>query len=158
MEPQGKNVLWIVGATAFIVGLAAGYWAGNTTGMRAGEARLKPVVDLAFPPPPDEMYALTGVVKSIYGTSITLEIDDPDDYLPHADGSPRRKQTRTVSVSSATTFSDVNFRSLDREGNPVRTSFAFTDLQPGNTISVRSASNIRRAESFDAISVERFSY
>ncbi|MDI6778895.1 MAG: hypothetical protein QME25_01685 [Bacteroidota bacterium] len=79
---------------------------------------LKKLVDLAFPPPPAEIFSLSGVVKTIVGATIAMEVDDPEDYLPHPDGSPRRKQTRFASLLAETKITLIDTTQLDREGNP----------------------------------------
>lgn len=153
MEKDNRNVIWLT-AAALIAGLVAGYFIGNAQGTRASEARLTPLVNLAFPPPPDELYALTGTITEIYGAAIALEVDDPADYLPRPDGSPKTKQTRIARISSATIISAIDFGTLDRGGQPTRTPLAFADLQTGDFVTVTSNANIRDAHEFDAAVVE----
>lgn len=157
MEPN-RNTLIVTAAIALIAGLAVGYFAGSAQGGAATEKKLMPLIDAAFPPPPSEFFSLTGAVTSIYGAELGLEIDDPDDYLPHLDGSPRAKEMRTAQVSASTAYTLINYARLDQSGNPVRTSFSFGNLKVGEIITVRSAENIRDAASFEATAVERVVY
>ncbi|MBI2278951.1 MAG: hypothetical protein HYU81_02715 [Candidatus Brennerbacteria bacterium] len=145
-------------AAALIVGLVAGYFAGSFEGERAANTRLAPMVDLAFPKPPSEMYALTGKILGVYGATVKLEIDNVDDYLPHPDQSARAKETRNANITSATSYAIIDFSKLDAAGNPARSIFALADLKEGEIVTVRSAENIRNAESFDVIAVERIAY
>lgn len=145
-------------ALGLVVGFAAGFYQGERQGATTAENRLAPVIDLAFPKPSTEMFALTGAVKRVYGATIELEIDNPDDYLPHPDQSPRAKETRRANVTAATSYAIIDFSKFDATGNPVRTAFALADLKESDIVTVRSTENIRNAESFDVTAVERVTY
>jgi hypothetical protein len=67
-------------------------------------------------------------------------------------------ETRTVSVSVSTTYTDINYNRYDASGNPVRSTFTLEDLKVGDTVVVRSEENIRNATSFEASAVERVTY
>lgn len=168
MEPQAvnmnkrSNAPAIIAAAALIIGFGVGFFAGNLRGEHQGaavaEQKYAPLIDSAFPKPPAELTSLSGTVKSTYGATITLEVYDPDDYLPHADGSPRAKQTRSANVTGSTTYTLVNFGKLDKQGNPARTTLTFKDIKEGDTVTVRAAANIKTAQTFDVTSVELVRY
>lgn len=145
-------------ALGLAVGFAAGFYQGARQGAATAENRLASVLDLAFPKPPTEMFALTGAVKRIYGATIELEIDNPDDYLPHPDQSPRAKETRRANVIAATSYATIDFSKLDAEGNPSRAAFTLADLKEGDIVTVRSAQNIKDVQTFDVVAVERVIY
>ncbi len=157
---QNKVIYFI--AIALIIGLGIGFFLGQMNGKKIGtaqtETKYAPIVDAAFPPPPAEMIVLSGVVKSTYGATIVIEINDPDDYLPHADGSLRAKQTRTVNVLGNTTYATVNFGKFDKQGNPTRTPITFNDIKTGDTVTVHAATNIKTAQTFNATAVEVVEY
>jgi hypothetical protein len=149
-------ILLIIGA--YFLGYRAGTQKIIKDNKNAEVQYLKSLVDIAFPPPPQEFYSLSGTVKGIYGATINLEIDDPDDYLPHPDGSPRRKQVRFANISSQTKYTLIDFSRLDKNGNPARSSLKLNDIKVGDVITVRSNENIRAAEKFDVTEVELFKY
>jgi hypothetical protein len=157
MEPN-RNTLYLTAAIALLIGLAAGYFIGNTQGNVAAERKFAPILNAIYPPPPDELSSLTGTVKSVYGAGFELEIEDLDDYLPHLDGSARAKETRTANTSVGTIFTLINYERLDRQGNPTRMPRTFANLTAGDMVTVRSSENIRNAGSFDATAVEWIQY
>ena len=120
--------------------------------------KLKSLVDLACPKPPSEIKTFSGTIKGIYGATIDLEIIDPEDYLPHTDGTPQRKEVRFANVSSATTFTFNDYTTPDGRENPTITTIELSDLKIGDKISVRSDQNIRDAEKFDVTRVELVKY
>ncbi len=165
MDSKGQgtgNVLAVGAAVALILGLGIGFFAGNMKGKSDGatlaEQKFAPIVEFVFPKPPAELTALSGTVKGLYGASIALEVQDPDDYLPHPDRSPRRTEVRTANVTPSTTYMLVNFRRLDRQGNPARTTLAFNDLKEGDAVTVKSMANIKDTQSFEATAVEVVRY
>lgn len=166
MEPQAankkSNAPAVIAAVALIIGFCIGFFAGNLRGRSEGtktaEEKYAPIVDSAFPRPPEEMLSLSGIVEDIYGASIALEVADPDDYLPHTDGSRRAKQTRTANVLGNTFYTIVDFGKLDKQGNPTRTPITFGDIAVGDTITVSAATNIKTAQAFDVTAVEVIKY
>lgn len=155
MEGNGKT-MWVVGA--LVVGLIAGYFVGDARGGAAAEEKYLPLIDLAYPKPPAILATLTGEIGEIYGATITLKVADPDDYLPHPDGSPQRIELRAVNVSANTTYTDVDYGTLVRGGEPTRTPFVFDNLAVGDVVTVQSAENIRDAKTIEATAIERVRY
>jgi len=152
MEGNGKTV-WVIGA--LIVGLVAGYFVGDARGGAMVEEKYAPLIDLAYPPVPSVLHSLTGTVQQLYGASFALTIPDPNDYLPHLDGSARRTGLRMVNVSANTAFREIDQSALIRGGEPITTSFLFGGLRTGDTVTVQSAENIRDARTIEATVVER---
>lgn len=139
-----------------IVGVGAYLFGQQRSNQQA--QNLQSIVDLAFPPPPQELYTLSGLVKGVYGATINIETDDVDDYLPHPDGSPPRKEVRFANVTAETTYTLVDFIRLDQSGNPTRTPLQLADVKEGDIVIVKSNSNIRSAQKFDVTAVEVVRY
>lgn len=148
----------IVILAAIALALALGLALGRKQGGAEIEQKLSPLVDLAFPKPPDEIKNFSGTITKIYGAIINLEIVDPDDYLPRTDGTPHIKEIRLASISSATEIMLVDYTKPDNRGNPTITPLELSDLKVGDTITVRSDQNIRDAEKFDVTRVELVRY
>lgn len=148
-------LVWIIAVLilALIAGFVFGRWTGMTT-QNNTVAKLQPLVDLAYPQPPQDMRSVTGVIENIYGATIMLQIDDPNDYLPHLDGSLRAKLTVSANTSSQTNYVSIDPTKFDKQGNATVTALKLSDLKQGNVVTVRSNQNIRNASSFDASEVQ----
>ena len=146
-------------AAALAIGLFWGKLQGEKEGAARVEGELRPLVDRAFPPPPPEIANFGGTIKDIYGAKITLEIIDPDDYLPHADGTPQRRENRYVLVSADTKITLVDYAKRDAAGvSPLISSLKLSDLKVDDVVSVRSDKNIRDLQEFDATTIELVKY
>jgi hypothetical protein len=133
----------------FVFGFYLGQVNGKNKGSKEAENKLKPLIDLAFPKPPEEMKNINGVIKGVYGATIDLEINDLNDYLPHLDGSPQKKEIRYVYVTSNTKISLI-----DSMGNIQTKTLKTSDLKIGNAITVYSNENLRNAKKFDATEIQ----
>jgi len=152
-----KTKYIIISVVIAIVLASGGYLLGQQAGIKKSSQeieKLKGLVNTIFPPPPQQISSVTGVVKGIYGATIQLEIDDPDDYLPHLDNSPRKKQTRMAITSSNTSFVLIDLTKFDNNGNPASSPIKLSDIKVGDIVTVRSNQNIRSAEKFEATAVE----
>ncbi len=166
METQssrGKKIIVVVGlALLAIVIFIIGFFAGKNSGMQAGtqaaESKYKPLVNIAFPEPPAVMNKVSGIVENVSGNIITFKVNDPNDYLPHLDGSPRATVEKQALVSSATSFSLINYAKLDKNGSATLTALTLGDIKTGNTVTVASDRNIRTSQSFPASSVQVSNY
>lgn len=162
MSAKKNLIIFVV-----LVLVAAGVLVGTLLGRRQGEVEgasrvreeLQPLIDRAFPPPPPEITSFGGTIREIYGAKITLEIVDPDDYLPHTDGTPQKKETRYVLVSTATKITLVDYTKRDAAGvSPLVKSLNFSDLKVGDIVNVRSSKNIRDLQEFDASEIKVIKY
>lgn len=129
-------------AVLFVVGVLVGGILGFYVGDRAGRAALKPVLDVAYPPPAKDMKAFTGKVASVSSGGFVLEIPDPDDYLPHPDRSARRTELRTVLVTPET--------KVVYAGPAGEQAVSAANIAEGHRVRVESASNVRSARTFTA--------
>ena len=142
----------------FIVGFYAGRQNGQAIGEAAGQSQYKALVDLAYPAPAQEIHEISGAVKSITANSVTFVARDPNDYLPHTDGSPFRQITLTANTTASTTIMSVDYSTLDKNGNPKTSSLSFSDIKTGMTVTVESADNILTAQSFTVTKVTLVNY
>lgn len=165
--PKNKKVLLTVGAIILAAALfIVGFWAGNQTGVQTGtvegaqaaEAKYKPIVNVAFPAPPTVMNKISGTVESVDQNAITLMVNDPNDYLPHLDGSPRATVTKKAIVTPNTTYLLVDYAKLDKNGAATLTNISLSDIKPGDTVTVTSDQNIRTDQTFGVNSVQVSKY
>mgnify|MGYP001576434955 CR=1 FL=1 len=155
---MNKGVVSILIVIALVGGLAGGYYLGKQSSSESAKRDVRAILDLAFPPPPKEIKSVSGKIKNVQGSVIELEVDDPADYLPHADGSPRKKMTRRVTVGPATKLSAVDYSKFDKAGNPTVLNIAVTELRQGDAVTARADVNIRTTQSFTATKVELVRY
>lgn len=146
-------------AMVIIVGIAySGFYFGTIQGEKKGslamEMRLAPLLNNAYPRPADDIRFLDGIVKSVSGSKIDLEIDNIDDYIPHLDGTSRLKDTRYVVVSDKTKITLVDLGNFTSSGQPQRTAIKLSDVKSGMSATVRSATNVRNLKTFDATDIE----
>lgn len=154
-----KKTTSILLVLVFIVaGVALGFYIGKQQGEKEAENKLGGLIDMVFPKPPEIIHTVGGVVKSIFGATIDLEIIDPDDYLPHTDGSPQKKGVKSVLISGNTEIVLVNYIDPQPDGSPTITPLTLADLNPGDEIEVTSDENIRDAKKFDVTRVEVIVY
>jgi hypothetical protein len=146
MENKKTLVWYMVGS--LVVGLLIGFWGGSAWGTQAGKMDLMPLVNFAFPKPSDDVRSFTGTVKAVVGATISLEINAPDDYLPHLDNSPRATETRYANTTPDTKFISIS------NGSVTGKTFSLSDLKTGDIVTVRSSENIRNAQRFDVSEVD----
>lgn len=113
-----------------------------------------PPTDISDPTPQEYIRVLSGVVKNVSGSKIEIEIDDVEDYLPHADGTPRLKDTRYSVVSQETKLTLIDLGKLDAQGSPAITAIKLSDIKPGERVNVESNVNLRDAKTFEATSID----
>lgn len=140
-----------------VVLMAAAYFTGRQSVSKNADAEIKQLQSVVdqFYPAPGPITALDGAIKSIVGARISLEINDPDDYLPHTDSSPRKTETRSANVLSNTIYTLIDYSKFNEQGNPMITKISLADLKAGDQITVRGNTDIKDAKSFDVIAVEK---
>ncbi len=151
---QTKTLL--ISLLVVIVAIGA-FFFGQKNGQQSAApevAQLKAIVNDTYPAP-IETKSLSGTIKSIAGARISLEITDPNDYLPHPDGSARKTETRLANVLSNTTYSLIDYNKIDKDGNFLITKISLADLKIGDQITTHSSTNIKDAKSFDVIAIEK---
>jgi hypothetical protein len=156
MNKSTNTILVIIIVIA--VGVA-GYFAGASIGKQKGieqtESNLMPIIDMAFPPPPEMLTSTGGTVTGVENGVISLEITDPEDYLPHPDGTPKNKIVRYVEATPETEIIYTDFSSPDPEtGLPSEIAIEISEIEEGDRISVRTEENIREQENITATRIE----
>lgn len=147
-----------------IIGLVAygAFYYGSLQGKQEGkqqiDAQVEPLLDAAFPPPPDDIRSFSGIVKGVYGSKFDIEITSLSDYLPRLDGTAQQKEIRTVTVTAATKILSIDPTKLDENGNPAVTAIQLSAIKTGTPVTVRSGANIRDAKAFEATQIEFVSY
>ena len=140
-----------------VVLFGGGFYLGRVQGVatiRDEAEKLTNIVETIYPPPPEEMHRMSGEVTERIGAEFTLEFDDPADYLPHLDGSPREKTTRRVMMNAETSVKLFDYTKLDQYGSPAISNADASAVQVGSVVRVETEANIRDEENFLATSVE----
>ncbi len=144
-----------VAVVFLIAGAALGGYFGREAGRNAARSEYKALLDLAYPPPAASIHRISGAVRTIAGGTIVLDVNDPEDYLPHVDNSPRKTLTKRANVTAATEYVLVDYSKPQANGDPSRVPFALSDLQIGDRVVVESDENIRETKSFRVKLVQR---
>ncbi len=142
--------------TAVIL-FGGGFYLGRVQGVatvRDEAEKLTNIVETIYPPPPEEMHRMSGEVTERIGAEFTLEFDDPADYLPHLDGSPRERTTRRAVMNAETDVRIFDYTVLDQYGSPSMSAGSADDVTVGAVVRVDTEANIRDAGEFLATSVE----
>jgi hypothetical protein len=155
---MNKKTLTTLIVVVLVFGAALGFFLGMRTGKNSADDNLEKVVGLIFPKPAEEIYSLTGKLLAVNGATLSIEIRDPNDYLPHVDGSEPAKETRYASLTADTKITLVNIGKLDANGNPEKSNVKANELQMGSTVTVRSDVNIKDEKKFDVKEVEVIKY
>lgn len=155
---MNKKTLIILIVVLLAFGIAVGFFFGMKNGKESADENLQKVVGLIFPKPPEEIFSMTGTLKAVNGTTLSLEVRKPDDYLPHVDGSAPATETRYVSVLGTTKITLIDITKIDAKGNPETTELKINDLKIGGALTVRSDKNIKDEKSFDANQIEVVNY
>jgi hypothetical protein len=154
---NAKPIAPIVVAS-LLAGLVIGFYFGGVFGFNKARNEDKAILDMAFPPPPSEIYSLSGTIEGFQGRRINLLIQDVDDYLPHTDGSDKKMSKRYADPLSDTEFVIIDYTILDDSGDPTTTAISIDALVAGDQVIVRSNENIRDAKKFSVTRVERVIY
>ena len=141
-----------------VIALAIGIFIGQQQGKKKTEDRLGALIDRAYPRPPMEMYSIGGIVVDSYGAELKIEVIDPDDYLPHTDGTLQQTELRSAVISSKTEVARINYTKPEPDGDPTITEIPYDMVQIGDEVIVYSNENVRDANRFDATRIEVVEY
>ncbi len=144
---MNKKHYLIIFALVIVFGLIS-FYLGYQKNIKDLE-KYKKLTDLAFPPPPAIINSLNGTIKNIYGATIVLEINSPQDYLPKLNNEPRLKETRYAIVNSKTQIDLVKVNEFDEKGNNIIQPLKFEDLKVGDSINVFSDENLKNLKKFE---------
>jgi hypothetical protein len=159
MDSKMRRNIWIWGVTIVLVvaALAATYISqkGESEKKRAADIQQAIEKQAREYPIPAVVKTVSGIVKGVYGATIHLEIDDPQDIIPHTDGTPRRKLLVFASLLSDTRVLLVDLKHLDARGNPNESALDVSGIREGDSITVTTNSNIVESQRFDVSRVEK---
>ncbi len=132
-----------------IVMVAVGYYFYNKmAAQRTAELQQEERLASFYPKPPEVVNNNGGTVKGIYGAMLLVETPNMNDYLPHADGSPRTTSSIALNITNTTVLSSVSLS--DGREVPMRLS----NIKIGDTIRFWSDANVRTAKQADATIVQ----
>lgn len=154
MEPRKKILIFVSVIILIILALIVYFFYEK----KSPQDEILSQYSQLIPEPPKEVYKLSGTVRAVYGGTIDFEIEDPDDYLPHPDGTPRKKQVRFVFISSDTLIERTDYSHTTPQGLPTTTKLSSSDLKVGDVITVHSTHNIRDTKQFDATKIQVIDY
>ncbi|OGY58081.1 MAG: hypothetical protein A3E61_00135 [Candidatus Colwellbacteria bacterium RIFCSPHIGHO2_12_FULL_43_12] len=163
---NNKTLYYIVGVVLVVVAAAGGYFYGYMVGQKSSEteiANLKSSLATYFPPPPEEVFSLSGTVKDIGKDFIEIEIISFVQFPPQP-GATTPTEVRTVRVGPETQITEFTF---ERTAPPVPTGgsvlpqevpekkIEFSDLKVGDQVKVEAAQNIKSETEFTATKVQK---
>ncbi len=99
---------------------------------------------------PQDVRLISGTVLGVAGGTIQLKGFDPEDYLPHNDGAPRKEKTWFVTVTRDTKIVYFSELDLDANGLPRTSAAKISDIKSGMAVSVVTASNALTGIEVDA--------
>ena len=144
-----------VAVVFLVIGIASGGYFGREAGVKKARNEYQALLDLAYPPPAGEIHRISGTVRAVVGGTIQLDANDPEDYLPHLDGSPRKMVAKNANVTAVTEYVLVDYSKPEANGDPSRVPFELSDLKDGDRIVVESDENLREQKSFETKLVQR---
>ncbi len=140
-----------------VVAFGGGFYLGKVQGTADLQKKaddLTKIVQVVYPPPPEVIHTMSGTVTDRYGAVFTAQFDDPADYLPHLDGSPRAKVTRQVTMDAATQVRTIDYTKVDRYGSPTIATSTAAAVMKGSSVKFTTDANIRDSQTFTATSVD----
>lgn len=158
---SSSQPIWVIVAVALVVGIAAGFLIGKQVYERSADReidRLSAIVDYVYPKPSETITSVSGIVMGIHGSTITLEINALDDYLPILDERERRKETRYANFSSTTNFIETKVSERNELGLPPTSPITINEIEVGDVVRVVSEQNIRNLKEFEATRIELRTY
>lgn len=137
-------------AVVVIVGLG-GYYLG-TVSSSTELNKYKTALDAFYPPIPDEVFAISGTIKSI-NNNIVLEVASLEERT--FPGEEPKIEERIILLNSETQIVEQSFPEILGEGIPEiqETSIELSNLNVGDIISVQANENIKTKKEFIAIKI-----
>lgn len=127
---------------SIIIGFIGGYFLGMNRAEKAVTQKFEPIINQVFPKPASDIRNASGVVKTIKGRIVEIEISDPNDYIPHADGSPIKKIVLNGVINDATKVSIIELSNGFKQ-KPA----AIADLKIGDSVGFGTSENLQGKES-----------
>lgn len=151
---MNKTVASIVIAVSLVAGGVGGFLYGK--GAAKGEAmkEVRAILDLAYPPPSENVKTASGVVREVGEGQMKITIDDPMDYLPHIDNSPRKKIDLAVKTTAATEYYLTDYTKFDENGNPKTMKIRLEDFKVGEKVALTADSSVTESGTVTAVKLE----
>lgn len=144
-----KPIYFVIAIIFILVGGVAGYFIGTMNDSTELD-KYKAAVDILYPPLPDEIFSITGTIKSIDGTIIIEAYSLEERTLP---GEEVNMIDVTINLGSET---QIVKQSLDISGETVdikETPLTLGDLEVGDIISTQADENIKHKTEFTATKI-----
>lgn len=159
MEKKNLTLPVVLLITGLVLGFLIGYFlVGKIAVNQSKTTELESLVNVAFPKPPEDLRTVVGKIVKIDGNKIEIEIGDPEDYLPHTDGTAQRTIMKTAKVGETTEMSILYPTQIDAKGNITKKELKLTDLKAGDMITVTASENIQKTKEFDTLLIEKVEY
>lgn len=101
---------------------------------------------------------MVGKITGLDASTIRFETGDPEDYLPHKDGSAQKMMTRTGKITETTELYLISPTKVDSKGNIPKKKISTTDLKVGDSVTITGGQNIRTTQAFDVLLIEKIEY
>jgi hypothetical protein len=158
MNKTQKTIYFIVGGLILACLIfSLGFYAGKIKGKKMVDLELKEkadsykkIAETAYPEPPKEIFEIGGTVKEKGKNFLVITTIDPEDYMPHPDGSPYRTLDIKVNVGENTLLKFFDYSKLDANGNPIISQISIENIKLGERVLVKSKVNIKNAVEFTA--------
>lgn len=159
MNKHKKTVYTIIlVAAGLVVGLLIGFLTFGTWANQKQDEQTKKLqdfVNVIVPKPPEVISNVVANIKKIDGNILELEINDPEDYIPHTDGTLQKKIMRTGTIDTTTEITIVNPIKIDAAGKISEKNATIADLKEGDQVTILTDKNIRTETTFPLISLKK---
>jgi len=152
-----KSIILLTLIAIIGIGLL-GFFAGKKLGREQTQEKFSAVLNMAYPAPPQNLTTTGGTITDIYGNRVTIDMIDPEDYLPHPDGSPHKKIEREVKVDNQTKIQKIDYSNPQPDGTPAKTELDITDLRKNQEITIYTKENLRPNKEVTATQIKLYKY
>lgn len=168
------NKTLIIAVIAFAVGAGAGIWYGKSRGFEQGIVQgkqeseqtikdLNAALDVFYPPLPEDIRSISGTIKAIEGSVISLEINSLTERILPIPGKEPKKEIRKVAVGDKTELVKVDFSvplPPPTPGGPApvfpETKIKLSDLKAGDRVTVIAEENIKTKQEFTGSKIQLY--
>ncbi len=152
-----KSIILLTLIAIIGIGLL-GFFAGKKLGQEETREEFSAILNMAYPAPPQNLTTAGGTITDIYGNRVTIDMIDPEDYLPHPDGSPHKKIERELKIDNKTQITKLNYSDPQPDGTPTKTKLGIKDLRKNQEITVYTKENLRTNKKVTATEIKLFEY
>ncbi len=156
---QQKVIMVIVG---LVLGGLGGFYFGKQQGSLEIN-KLNKIVNLFVPPMPDEVFNISGEIKSMSTSSKTIDLEINSLQERGLPDTEQKKEIKKLIISSSTEIIRIDFPVFDSsrkpssykpsEFEPKEVKISLSDLKVGDTLSVTSEENIKNKEAVSVANI-----